>query len=413
MKKLSLNWAVKQFVKSMENGVISFDYPIQREGNQWDNMQKSLLIHSLAIDFPVPALYSIVEPQVLTEGKKPVNVYKILDGKQRLTNIRDFLSGEYALHEDTPKVVLDDGVSEEEYGVAGKMFDELHEDVQDKIMSYSLQIYKMEDITDEQIEDLFFRLNNGTPLSKQQKSKAKMGAEWAKKIQTMVNHNLIQEKCSFTKLQIRKADHETAILQTMMLIDEGYEWNSISSNEVFDYAQTFKEDSAKDLIVNRILSTMDYLDKAFQKKETVLLKKVHFPMTMLTAMEAMNNGVAPIEFNDWANEFKGSLKNKDGYIETDYKEYGGAGSVKKYKTEGRINSMGDHLDSFFNPKKKFESVEDVSPVEKKITEAPEEVNTFLEAMEEIDQVVQGAIFSEKDLPLENITIDILKANESK
>jgi hypothetical protein len=340
MKKSSINWNVKQFVKMVDKGTISFDYPIQREGSQWDRLQKSLLIHSLAGDYPVPALYSITE-DIEIEGKKK-KLYYILDGKQRLTNIQSFVRGEYFLHEDTPNAIIDD----EEYELRERTFSELDEVVQDAINSFSLQIYKMDEITDEEIEDLFFRLNNGTPLSKQQKAKAKMGTEWATKIQGLVKHEMIQEKSKFTPLQIKKADNETAILQTMMLIDENHELKSISSNDVFNYSQTFKGNDGKEELVEKVKKAMDYINLAFEDKEAVLLKKVHFPMTMMTALHAMENDILPIRFSDWREEFKKSLKGKADSMPTNYKRFGGAGSVKREKTLGRVDEMKKHFDEY-------------------------------------------------------------------
>lgn len=350
MKKSSINWTVKQFTKMMDKGTISFDYPIQRAGSQWDLLQKSLLIHSIAGDYPIPALYSIVQEEEIN-GKK-ANVYYILDGKQRLTNIRDFVRNEYMLHIDTPSVVIDDEeydlVVRNEKGepIAGKTFDELDKEVRDEIESFSLQIYRLDEITDEQIEELFFRLNNGTPLSKQQKAKAKMGTKWASRIKELVNHELMKEKASFTELQIKKADDETAILQTMMLLDKDYELRSISSNDVFAYAQTFKGNDDKVEIVNQIKDAMEYLNIAFADKESVLLKKVHFPMTLLTALRARDLEIHPLRFSDWTDEFKRALKNKSD-LKTDYKRYGGAGSVKKEKALGRVSEMQKHMETYF------------------------------------------------------------------
>jgi hypothetical protein len=345
MKKSSINWTVKQFVKMVDKGTISFDYPIQREGSQWDELQKSLLIHSLAEDYPVPALYSIVNKEEV--NGKETNVYYILDGKQRLTNISGFIKGEYFLHEDTPPAYIDG----KKYELAERMFEELEEEVQDAIIDFSLQIYKMDEITDEQIEDLFYRLNNGTPLSKQQKAKAQMGTEWAKKIQGLVKHEVMLPaeeggKASFTALQRKKADHETALLQTMMLLDENHEWESISSNHVADYAQTFRNNTEKDSVVEKVLTALDYINVAFEEKEAVLLRKVNFPMTLLTALKAIELQVHPMRFSDWRHEFKQALKGKSE-IKTDYKRHGGAGSVKKAKTLGRVEAMVSHLEEYF------------------------------------------------------------------
>ena len=341
-----MQYTIKNFMKDVEDNLISFTYPIQREGGQWDKTQKSLLIHSILANYPVPSLYALNEK---IDGKL---VLQVLDGKQRLTNIRDFIDGEFYLHEvDTPPVVIR-GKKEI---LAGLTFDELSKNAQDAILDFSLDICKIEEATDEEIEDMFFRLNNGTPLSKQQKAKAKMGSEWATKIQDLVKHDLITKKASFTPLQIRKADHETALLQTMMLIDPNHELKSISSNDVFAYSQTFKEDAKnKEEIVKKLVDVMDYLDNSFETKEPMLLKKVHFPMTILTAMMAKERKLDNIKFGDWRTEFKKSLKAtpedllSDDIIATDYKNFGGAGSVKKDKTLGRVNAMKEHLEKYVN-----------------------------------------------------------------
>jgi hypothetical protein len=354
MKKLNLNWTVNQFMSELNKGKVSFTYPIQRAGEQWDLWQKSLLIHSLSEDFPVPSLYAIEEELEVPQKKDPskvkkVKVYQILDGKQRLTNINAFINLEYALHEDTPNAVIDG----ESYELAERRFDELDQVVQDAIQNFGLLIYKIEDATDEQIEDIFIRLNNGTPLSKQQKSKGAMGADWAKLFTDIMSHNAIIKKASFTPKQKREAQDEMTIVQTMMLLDKEYTWNSISSNEIEEYAKTFRGNEQKKEIVAKIVEALDYIDKAFADKEAVILKKVHFPMTILASMKAMEMGVDPVRFSDWRDDFKQALKGKKsgGYIPTDYKKYGGAGSVKKDKVNGRIDAMQEHLEEFFKHSK--------------------------------------------------------------
>lgn len=341
MKKSSISWPVKQFKRMFENSKLSFDYPIQRQGGQWDHLQQSLLIHSLADDYPVPPFYSIVEKKLM--GDKEVDVYFILDGKQRLTTVFDYINLQYPLHLETPNAEIMDDY----YQLEGKYFNELDEVVQDQILSYSLLNYKMDDTNDLQIEDLFFRLNNGTPLTKQQKSKAKMGTAWAKEIKILVDHPLMQ-KAPFTALQIKKADHEIALLQSMMLLDGKHELKSISSNDVFEYTKTFKQDEQnKTSIITTLSMSMDYVNDAIEKKEGILLKKIHFPMILLTGLKALNNNINVFQFYDWMEEFKVSLKGK-GDFQTDYKEYSGAGSVKKEKTLGRIREMDKHFNNYFS-----------------------------------------------------------------
>lgn len=333
MKKSAVSWSVKQYNKMFAKGTIAFDYPIQRAGEQWDLWQKSDLIHSLADDYPVPPLYSIKEE----------DIYKILDGKQRLTNIIDFVNDKYALHVDTEPVTIDG----KEYQLAEMLFSELHEEVQDNIKDYMLTNYKLDEATDEEIEKMFLKLNNGTPLSKQQKSKSHMGTEWAKKLKGIMEHSFITNKSAFSAGQIRKADDETAFIQTMMLLDESHELKSISSNHVYDYTKTFKEDEENKIaLADKLVEVMDYLDQAFEEKEKVLSKKVNFPMLLLTGKLAIEKGITVIEFKNWTEEFKLALKGKSE-IETNYTEFSGAGSVKKDRALGRLREMQKHFEEFF------------------------------------------------------------------
>jgi hypothetical protein len=334
MKTSNISWSVKQYHRMYEKGTISFDYPIQRKGEQWDSWKKSLLIHSLMDRYPVPSFYSI----------KDEDIYFILDGKQRLTTIFNYINNKFKLHKDTPMASIDG----ETFDVSGKTFDELDEEVQDQIFSYMLTNYKLDEATDEEIEELFFRLNNGSPLSKQQKSKAIMGTEWATKLNALVDHPFIKEKSAFTAAQLRNANDETAILQTMMLMDDNHELKSISSNEVFEYTKTLKRDKENKLkIVNRLEKTFDYLNQTFEKKEKFLTKKVNFPMLVLTAEHAMERGIHPEEFFDWTREFLLAIKGKSETTISNYKEFGGQGSVKKEKTVGRIEEMRRHFEDYF------------------------------------------------------------------
>lgn len=99
MQKSNLPQGVRTLEKWYSTNTLKFDLPIQRASGQWSPLQKSLLIHSLLADFPVPPLYFIKY-----KGKDDNVTYQALDGKQRCTSIFEFISGDYKLHASTPKV---------------------------------------------------------------------------------------------------------------------------------------------------------------------------------------------------------------------------------------------------------------------------------------------------------------------
>lgn len=193
VKRLNINWNARQLVKMCMNGSITFDNAIQR-GYVWDIKRKSLLIESMIIGYPVPAFYA----------KRDENkVFDMLDGKQRSEAICGYLNNEYAL----------EGVSEE---YEGKFFNELPEEVKDEIISYSLTVYYFEDITDEEVNEMFFRLNNGKPLTAIELTRVKTKS--FDKIKELAAHPIFTE--ALKDSQINKYTNEDIVIKALIMLNE-------------------------------------------------------------------------------------------------------------------------------------------------------------------------------------------------
>lgn len=349
MKKSRINWTLKRFNKEIANNVVSFDYPIQRAGEQWNTYQKSLLIHSVACDYPVPPLYALTEVEKV-DGKD-VQIYYILDGKQRLTNIRSYILGEYFLDAETPIFKIEG----EEFDLAKKKFDELPEIVKDAILDFTLDIFKIEEATDEEIEEMFFRLNNGTPLSQQQKAKAKMGAESAIRLQGLAKHPLMTENAVLTKNQITKAEDEVALVQAMMLLDENYTVGKFGTKDVFDYTTSLRE--GKEYVFDKLEKAMNFLHESLgDSKEKTLLKKLNLPFVIYASYDAYEKGLTPHSFKFWTNSFKQKLLSKEngemlnGVINENawlYKLGCGQGAPKADKVEKRWTATKMELEALY------------------------------------------------------------------
>lgn len=192
LKKLNINWNTRQLVKMCMNGSITFDNAIQR-GYVWDIKRKSLLIESMIIGYPIPAFYA---------RRDVSKVFDMLDGKQRSSAICGYLNGEYAL----------EGVSEE---YEGKYFSELPEEVQDDIINYSLTVYYFEDITDEEVNEMFYRLNNGKPLTAIELTRVK--AKSFDKIKELSNHPIFSE--ALKESQINKYTNEDIVIKALIMLN--------------------------------------------------------------------------------------------------------------------------------------------------------------------------------------------------
>lgn len=352
MKKSRLNWSIEKYNEEIEKGLVSFDYPIQREGEQWTQEQKSLLIHSIACDYPVPPIYALGQNAIVGEGEKAKEklVLFLLDGKQRTTNVSDFINGKYRIHKETPPFIIDD----EEHDFSDYRFEELPVSVQKAIQRFTLDIYKIEDALDSEIESMFFRLNNGTPLTQVQKAKANMGSVTADKFKHLVKHATMQQNAVFTTHQIKQADHEVALLQAMMLLDDNYTVGKFGNKEVYDYASSLRD--SDDAIFKKTELTLDYLHETLgDNVEKTLLKKLHLPMVVWASHEALKSEVPPVMFADWLEGFKEKINSKENGDKLNglpnenawlYKLGCGAGATKAEKVSDRLVATKHEITDF-------------------------------------------------------------------
>jgi len=80
----STDWTTETVVSQLKRGNINLNPRYQRR-NAWDNARKSLFIESLILGLPIPQI-------ILAEEKGKKGSFIVIDGKQRLLALRQFLS---------------------------------------------------------------------------------------------------------------------------------------------------------------------------------------------------------------------------------------------------------------------------------------------------------------------------------
>lgn len=319
---------VRELKKMLNNNTLEWNESIQRCAGVWKPKQKSDLIHSMLEKYYIPSLCLLRTIIPATEeGKKDTSVYSVLDGKQRLSVVFSFIDGDFKLHKTFPLIEKDGEV----YDFAGKKFEELPKEFQDDINNYVFEIASLEECTEEEKELLFFRLNDGTPLTKVQKSRATMGGDVAGFLNKLLECQFF-EYCNLTTLQKTREDSLTALLQGMMLIDDSYEWNDLGAAEVSKYSEYLKNNCSL-LLQVKINETLKLLSHTLSKKNKSL-KRINIPIVIKVTYEAIQyNGMGPAGLSDWFEKFFA----EDSKYANAYKEYCGEGSVSKEKVLGRIN----------------------------------------------------------------------------
>ena len=397
MNKTKLSWTVANIEKMHdEKKVLSFDHPIQRKSEQWSDTQKSLLIHSMLANYPVPNIYVLREDsQELDEKNKPVFNYFVMDGKQRLTSVLSYIWGEFPLDENIPAIIIEDV----EYQIAGKYFCDLEEPVQYEIKRYKFEIVAFEECSNREIEEIFFRLNNSTPLTKSQVAKAKVGVEIAELINELLTSKFFTTSCNFSKAQLKASDDQKVLIQSMMLLDTNnvpdFELKDFSENSILEYSESIRG-TYTDKQSNILKSAIQYLTDAFPEKNKQL-RKISIPTLVYMADIAEDKEIKPMYFRQWFEFFT----EEDGLME-DYKTFCSTGSTKLEKVQGRLAVMTKSFCKYHEIEIPEELKDMVADVEEKLAAKKESEEMLIDdVMEKPSEEMQGN--PEDEMPVEDFS----------
>ncbi len=348
MQTIEREYTIKTINEGIENGNIVFNHPMQRKPGQWDDEQQSLLIHSILANFAVPQTYALQ----MFDGD--YDSFSVLDGKQRFTTLYEYMNDGFKLSDHTPdvniqkrKVVTDENgqrkqeTSVEEYEIGGKLFSELDPKLQDKFRDKVLSVIVLADCTDEEIEDQFYRLNNGTALTKDQKTRVLLGDELAAFVERVEASEFFAEnshKSCFTLLQRKRGEIQTCILQTLVLVMD-YPFKNFNNDTIMEFARWFR--------VNHKNSDLEYCEELFNKlnmavqvsdKPNKLMKKTTIPILAYHIQTIDELGISIEKYGEWIQRFM------DAYTpDCKYASFCGQGATSKVKVMARIEYIDKQL----------------------------------------------------------------------
>lgn len=216
----------------------------------WNTKQKQLLIDSILRGYDVPKMYW----HRLPKGSN--FTFAVIDGQQRLRTIWEFCENEFALAKNADPV---DGEA-----IAGKHYRDLGFDLRSKFDIYPIDIVIVEDAVqdanEDEIRDMFLRLQNGTTLKAQEKRNA-MPGQMRDFVKQLASHPFFVS-CKFSNSRFT-FDHIAA--QMVCLEDAGGPTNVRDSdlNRLYSENSTF---DVKGSLARKVRRVLDYLKLAFPEK---------------------------------------------------------------------------------------------------------------------------------------------------
>lgn len=324
LKKANIQWSGKTLRNQIEKGQVSFDCAVQRNP-VWDMSRKSLLIHSMIEGYPIPPFYFARR----SDGK-----YDALDGQQRSLAIKGYMDGEFPLTKDTPQVTDENG---NPVSIGGQLFLELPEWIQDNIKDYSLTIYYFEDITEDEIVELFFRINNGKPLTSVELTRVK--AKSILKFQEIAHHKMIVETIS--EAGKRRYDDENVAMQAWTLCFSDYRDFMTKGFRPFIEIAIVTDEQVKEIgqALDCVKAVCDLLNPE-EKADKRVLKKIrtrsHLVSCTYMALKAMRVGISVEELKEILYKFFDSSQTSVSEI---YNKAVGSGSAKPDKVQSRVQVL--------------------------------------------------------------------------
>ena len=324
---------VEDAVKKLESNEYSVDFIAQRSDEQWSDEQKVNLLDSIFCGIVLPDMVI-----VQCEGKD-----EVIDGKQRLTTLKNYINNLFAL----PKDIIDkygDKVDDD------KKFDVLSDKLQKIILKTEIDITYYKDCTREEAVLLFNRYNSGTPLSKAQKARGKFSDNTIKWTTEMTDKPIFNAPIvKLTSKQVREEVKPEMLYQGIYLIDcylgingkERHAFKNLSSDTMNKYCEDTIEEFSDDERKS-IAKTLDYVSEISGNG----LRKSLIPFVILFGNYAINKGISVEEFSEYISRIESEvLKNEE------YKEKCKQATISKKSVKDKMKYYKDLFTTKF---KKFD-----------------------------------------------------------
>lgn len=301
MKQKEYRLNVGDFAKLYNENRLDISFEINKDmiigrKDVWSISDKSMLIHSILSDYLLMPIVLIKKVNFYTEEQEGNTEFSVLDGKQRLMCLIEYIKDNYPLYDLTPPIKTTE--------IKNLKFSQLSKKLQKKILDFEFIVYENDGTFEENIE-MFIRYNNGTPPKAIELFRAKLGLH-SQLLNEISSHNLFS-LINLNGIQ-RFQDYELA-LYLLMLQTDSTKGLSKKDKEIFVDNLSKKKNISKS-VREKLNKKLDFLYEAFNRPEYIelkwedkYLKKSHLTSMYLLLDKAINKGITPEQFYKWANTF--------------------------------------------------------------------------------------------------------------
>lgn len=250
-------WSISEIYQKIKKESLFLDPEYQRR-KIWKEDKQTSFIESLYMGIIVPPIYVV---EIASHDILKPNTYEVVDGKQRLTAIMEFIDGKLKLAERSLEYYTD--------WFAGKVFEQIRETYNEEtneMLSSVLDIYVITSNSPEFTKyDIFSRLNKGAEkLKVNEIRKAIYRSDMLKYIEEYVDNKIKHDenyKKIFSENAIKRYDDFGRFFRSIAFCEK----SSFTEHKVLEYNSRPRE------MINNVLSNVQNNVISMQKEN---LKKI-------------------------------------------------------------------------------------------------------------------------------------------
>lgn len=393
----STSYSIESLSKQLRQHRLRDNHPLQRTSGQWNLLTKSELISDILQG------NSLLQIVISEEIKAGIIMHWLIDGKQRSTNLKDYLEDGFAISknvqrymieyqsdktdEDGNVILNEDGFPIPEsktFDIRGKKFSQLPEELQDKFKDYQVPVLLNLNCTKKDIAYDIARFNRCRPMNVSQSGWLGLEesyAEYVDKILKMDFFKVDCDKSSYSNTNIKNGSLRRIIIEAIMT-------SKYLSHFDKDFGKmcAYLTENANESVFIDFYLTLEKLSNVLRGDTSDIFNNKNSFLWFALFDKFLEYDIEDDKFNEFIQEFKLTLHNK----EVDGITYDCLNGQKGTKDRSSVTKRFNHLLTLMKEHLHIEdSVEEITEESE-----PETVGNDLFDTETVEESLEKPVIAE-------------------
>ena len=318
----STSYSIESLSKQLRQHRLRDNHPLQRTSGQWSLLTKSELISDILQG------NSLLQIVISEEIKAGIIMHWLIDGKQRSTNLKDYLEDGFAISknvqrymieyqsdktdEDGNVILNEDGFPIPEskvFDIRGKKFYQLPEELQDKFRDYQVPVMLNLNCTKKDIAYDIARFNRCRPMNVSQSGWLGLEesyAEYVDKILKMDFFKVDCDKSSYSNTNIKNGSLRRIIIEAIMT-------SKYLSHFDKDFGKmcAYLTENANESVFIDFYLTLEKLSNVLRGDTSDIFNNKNSFLWFALFDKFLEYDIEDDKFNGFIQEFKETLHNKE------------------------------------------------------------------------------------------------------